>query len=180
MFQYAFIANSAGLDPDKYSLVYENDEFYCFVGAVHGMEMAQALAAAFADRGFQLIDLCGDFDEKKAESIKKAAEGKLDVCYAKYSEENQKKFEAMSTSNEYGIIIMADGMGDCTEWLELKDEEYNTTVAIVGSDAAAEEAAKEMVIKGIHFIELCSYFDREKADAIEKAIDAKVPVGYCG
>lgn len=180
MFKYAFFANSARLSPDKYSLTYENDEFYCYVSAVHGMKMARELAAKLSEQGIEYLDLCGDFDAEKAEDIKNASGGKLDVCYAKYTKENQEQFDALEAMNEYGLIIMGKGMGDAPERLELRDEEYNTHIAIVASDQMAIEVAKDMVEKGIHFIELCGYFNLEKAEMISEAIGRKVPVGYCG
>jgi len=180
MFKYAFLANSAGLGPDKYSVTYENDRFCCYISAVHGMKMPCEIAEKLAAEGFELIDLCGDFNLEKAEEIRKAADGKLNVCYAKYTEENQKKYDALESMNEYGIIIMGEGIGDKPEKLELRDDEYNTYVTIVGSDEMAKAAAKEMVAQGIHFIELCSYFDLEKAEAIADTVDRKVPFGYCG
>jgi hypothetical protein len=37
-----------------------------------------------------------------------------------------------------------------------------------------------MAAEGIHFIELCGYFDREKAEKIADFIDQKIPLGFCG
>lgn len=180
MFKYAFIMNSSGLTPETYSVTYKNNEFYCFVTAVSGMEMSSDLAKKLAEEEFQLIDLCGDYDASKTEMIKNATNNKLDVCYAKYTEEELEKLNSLDSLNEYGIIIMADGIEDKPEKLELKSDEFNTYITIVGSDEMAIKAAKEMVGNGIAFIELCSYFDLKKAGEIAEAIERKVPIGYCG
>ena len=42
------------------------------------------------------------------------------------------------------------------------------------------EAAKELLDKGVYFIELCSWFDEEKTRAVIAAVDGKLPVGSCG
>lgn len=42
------------------------------------------------------------------------------------------------------------------------------------------EPAKKLSDEGYDFIDLCGDFDAEKTEKIRKAIDYKVPVGYCG
>ena len=178
--KYAFIMNSAGLDPESYSVTYENGGNQYYFTAVHGMKMTRELAAKLAADGFDLIDLCGDFDEEKALEVEKCTAGKIKAHYAKYSEEELAKFDALESTGEYGIIVLGFDLTEDIVRLELTSEEYNTYIAIVAKEEMAADEAKKMVADGINFIELCGYFDSEKAEKVANAIEYKVPVGYCG
>lgn len=180
MFKYAFIMNSRSLTPETYSAAYQNEEFYCFVAAVHGMKMTRELAKKLVNEGIELIDLCGDYTKNRAEEIYEAVNEQADVCYAEYTAEEQRKFDALESTKEYGLIIMADGLEGKLVSLNIESEECNTHIILVDSDDMAAEAAKKLVANGVNFIELCSYFDLEKAKDIINVIDGKVPVGYCG
>lgn len=178
--KYAFIMNSRTLNPENYSVVYENEGNLYYFTAVHGMKMARELAKKLADEGYGLINLCGNFNEEKTEEIRKASEGKPRVCYAKYTEEEQAKFNALTDSSKYGIIVLGfDPVKDLVR-LVLESDEYNTYIAIVAKEEMAMQEAKNMVSEGIHFIELCSYYDLERAEKVIEAIDHKIPIGYCG
>jgi hypothetical protein len=178
--KYAFIMNSATLNPESYSALYEEEGNQYYFAATHGMQMTRELAKRLADDGYELIDLCGDFDEDKAEEIRKASEGKIRVNYAKYTEEEMAKYNALTANNRYGIIVLGFDLSKDLVNLELESGEYNTYVAIAATEETAAQEAKRMVAEGIHFIELCGYFNSERAAAIAKAIDHKVPLGYCG
>ena len=181
MFKYGFIMNSRGLTPETYSVAYQNDEFYCYIAAVHGMKMTRELAKKLVYEGIELIDLCGAYDEEMAQDVlESTGDDSLEVCYAKYTQEQEEKFNSLDCEEEYGIIVKASGIKEKPHYLEMESEEFNTRIALVGSDAMAIEAAKEMIDKGICFIELCSYFDLEKTEAILAATGRKVPIGYCG
>lgn len=180
MFRYAFIMNSRKLTPENYSVSFQNDEFFCYISAVHSSEMTKELAKQLAEDGVTVIDLCGDYDEQTTQSVAKATDDQVKVFYAKYSQEEAKKLEALPSLNPYGIIIKGAGLSDEWETLALTSDEFDTKICIVKSDEAAAQAAKALVEQGITFIELCSYFDVEKAAAISAAIEGKVPVGYCG
>lgn len=178
--KYAFIMNSGTLDPETYSTLYEDRINQYYFAAVHGMEMTRQLAKKLADDGYDFIDLCGDFDKEKAEDIKKAAEGKIQVNFAKYSAEEMAKYDALPANDRYGIIVQGFDMKEDPVWLTLESEEYNTWIAIVPDEEAAAREAKKMTEHGIHFIELCGYYSAPKAEKILEAIERKVPVGYCG
>lgn len=178
--KYAFIMNSGTLSPETYSVLYEDEGNHYFFTAVHGMDMAQALAKQLADDGFEMIDLCGDYDAEKAEDIIKASDGKIKVNYAKYSEEELAKFNALPVNDRYGIIVLGFGLSKDSVRLELQSNEYNTYISIVAKEEMAALEAKRMAEDGIHFIELCSYFDAEKAGIVMNAIELRVPLGYCG
>ena len=69
MFKFAFIMNIPGESPETYSTVFENSEEYdLFVGS-DNMDMAAGLVKKYAEEGFDLIDLCGDFNEDLAKKI---------------------------------------------------------------------------------------------------------------
>lgn len=178
--KYAFIMNSGNLNPENYSAVYETEGSQYYFSAVSGMKMARELVRRLADDDFELIDLCGDFDEEKAEDLRKAAGDRTKVNYAKYKEEEQEKFNALQSTDKYGIIVLGFEAGEDLVKLELTSEEFNTYITIVGKEEMAAPAAKEMVAEGIDFIELCGYFNSEKADAIAETIGHTVPLGYCG
>ena len=157
--KYAFIMNSGTLNPENYSVLYEDKGNCYFFTAVHGMDMTRALAMQLADDGYELIDLCGDFDGEKAEDIRKASGGKLKVNYAKYSKEELEKFNALVSNDRYGIIVLGFDPGREFVRLELESSEYNTYITIAANEETAALEAKKMAADGIHFIELCSYFD---------------------
>ncbi len=178
--KYAFIANSSSLTPETYSVSYDHEGNHYFLAAVHGMKMTRALAGKLAEEGYQYLDLCGDYSEEKAKDISEAANGKLEVNYAKYSEEDLESLNALPSADRYGVIILGFDPAEDMVRLELKSDEYNTYIAIAGSEKEAAQAASYMVQEGIDFIELCGYFDRDKAQAVADAIGHKVPIGYCG
>ena len=179
MLKAAFIANSESQNPQTYSLRYENPDFQLEMVAVSGMDMTKETILGFARDGFDLVDLCGDFTQEMAEALRQATGNQIRISAAVYSEEEAKKLEALTTMQNYGIILMGRGIGSEPVWLEKKNQEFNTQIAIVGSDAMAAEAAREMAEAGIDFIELCGYFDQEKAAALSQAAGGALPVGYC-
>ena len=178
--KYAFIMNSGSLSPESYSKLYSERKNQYYFAAVHDMDMARELAKKLADEGYDFIDLCGDFDAEKAEEVRKAAGGKIQVGYAKYTEEDQDRFDKLPAIDRYGIIVLGFDQSEDTVRLTLESNEFNTYIAIVPSEEAAAEAAGQMAADGIHFIELCGYFDAKKAAAVAEAAEHKVPVGYCG
>ncbi|HML36418.1 MAG TPA: DUF6506 family protein [Bacillota bacterium] len=178
--RYAFIMNSGHFTPEDYSVRYEDEGSQYYFAAVHSMDMTRDLARTLAAEGYGIIDLCGDFDEAKAEETAAASGGKIEVNYAKYTKEELEKFEALASIARYGIIVMGFDFSKTAVRLELTGDEFNTYISIVDSEETAANEAKKMAADGINFIELCGYFDLEKADRIMKAVDYKVPVGYCG
>jgi len=178
--KYAFIMNSATQNPDSYSVLYEDAGNQYYFAAVHGMKMSRELAKKLADDGYELIDLCGDYNEEKTEDIRTSSEGKIKVNYAKYTEEEIARFNALKDISKYGIIVLGFDLSKDLVRLKLESEEFNTDIAIVAKEETAVLEAKKMVADGICFIELCGYFDEEKAVVVAEAIGHKVPLGFCG
>ncbi len=179
MSKFALIMNVPGESPETYSKAYENAESYnLFVGSGND-EMAAELVRQFAEDGFELINLCGDFNEEHAKRFIEIGQGKMEVFYADYSPDELKKLEALQSLTEYGFICIEESVGKM-ELLEMLSEECNTSIMLVKDLDMACHAAKELVEKGIHFIELCSWFNAERTQAVIEAIDGRVPVGSCG
>lgn len=181
MFNYAFIVNSEGMNPENYSWKYENDEMDFRFFATSDMDMTKKYAKKLADEGFKYIDLCGDFDAEKAKEVALATEGRIEVEYAKYFDSEIRKLEKIAEPDEFGIIIKAEGLEQGTTKTEkVVGSEFNTTIVLVGDEDMAEAAAQGLVDAGIDFMELCSYFNEIRAGEIIDVIDGAVPVGYCG
>lgn len=190
--------NSRSLTPETFAATYayQGNEYY--FAAVHGLKMTQELAAKLAQQEYNIIDLCGAYNADHAEAVRRAAEGRLEVSYAKYSDEDQARFEALTSADQYGVIVLGFEPAEENELgegnkpaaenerskdlvrLELQSEEFNTYIAIAATEELAAQAAKDMVAEGIHFVELCGYFDREKAEKIAAFMEHKIPLGYCG
>ena len=100
--------------------------------------------------------------------------------YAKYTEEEQAKMDALDSMGKFGIIVLGFDMSKDVVKLELTSDEFNTYITIVAKEEMAALEAQRMVAEGINFIELCGYFNAEKAAVVAKAIGHKVPLGYCG
>jgi hypothetical protein len=178
--KYAFVMNSGTLNPENYSVLYEDEGNCYFFTAVSGMDMTRALVMQLAEDGYELIDLCGDYDEEKAQDISNVSGGKLKVNYARYSEEELEKFNALPSNDRYGILVLGFDLSKDIVRLELTSSEYNTYISIVAEEESAVAEAKRMQQEGIHFIELCGYFNAERAEKIRKAVGYKLPIGYCG
>jgi len=178
--KYAFVMNSGTLNPEIYSVVYEDAGSQYFFTGVHGMKMTRELAKKLAADGYEMIDLCGNFNEEKTEDIRKVSEEKIKVSYAKYTEEEQAKLDALDSMGKYGIIVLGFDLSKDVVKLELTSDEYNTYIAIVAKEEMAAHEAKRMVAEGINFIELCGYFNSERAAVVAEAIEHKVPLGFCG
>lgn len=179
MFKYAFIENVPGSSPETYSFVYENDESYSLVTGTSSFEMTEELAKKLDQEGYDLIDLCGDFDDEAVAKLSKSFTGEMGITHADYLPDELVKIEALDSLKEYGIVIVMDGV-EVTQKFSLISEACNTYVRFTKDLDAAKAAAKELVSLGVDFIELCSYFDKEKTQAVIGAIEGKVPVGSCG
>jgi hypothetical protein len=177
--KYAFIMMSKTMTPDDLTFVHENEHDYSFIASVTSVKMACDLAIKLAEENITKIDLCGAFNEAKTAKVKDAVEGRIDVRRVVYSPGDDERMAGIDSLSEFGIILMDDSIGE-TEWTYKKNEEYNTTIAFVNSLVEASSAAKRMVEEGIVFIEMCRWFDKDKAELVKKEIDEKVPVGYCG
>lgn len=179
MFKYAFIENVAGASPETYSIVNENSESYSIVAGTSSFEMTEEMVKKLDKEGYDLIDLCGDFDDEAVEKLLSVTSSGMRILHAGYLPDELKKIEALESLKEYGIVIVMRGVEE-TRAYTLQNDECNTYVRFVKDLEAAKVAAKELVDQGVYFLELCSYFNKERTLEIIDAIGGKVPVGSCG
>jgi len=179
MIKYAFVMNVPGECPDTYSITYEDEGSLNLVVGTGNMEMAEDLIKKLAKEGFVWVDLCGDFDDAITAKLSDATEGKVRLLHADYLPLELQKLNALEDLTEYGVIIKADDDVD-VQYFELKSNECNAYIAFAKDIDDAGKAAKRLMVKGVAFIELCGWFDKEKTEMIIEAIEGKVPVGTCG
>lgn len=177
--KYAFIFESATMTPEDFTLVHQNESDYSLLAAVKSVKMAGEFAKKLVGEGIVKIDLCGAFNDETARKVGEEAGGRADIRYARYKDDDGKRVDELESLNEYGIILMDSSLTE-SEWTYKKSEEFNTTIVFVGNLDGACKAAKKMVDDGIIFIEMCRWFDEEKATTVIDAIDNAVPVGFCG
>ena len=180
MLKFAFIFYVGSPVGDDHQKVYENAESYNLIKGIGNLENAEALVKKLVDEeGYELLNFCGAFEQEMLDSYRKAVDKSIKMAVVDYLPEEAEKFEKLKVVEEYGIIIVMHGVTEMTK-VELKGEGLNAYAYFVKDLDMAKEAAKKLVADGIHFIELCSWFDREKTEAIIDAIDGKVPVGTAG
>lgn len=173
--KFAFILNTDGGQPDTYVLSFHGDDEN-YVYGVTGVDAGVDFGKKLAKDGFELINLCGDFTAEHAAEI--AAEG-IEVRNADYMPVELQKVEALEDLSHYGIIMMDSGVETPVK-LGKMDPACNVYVRVIKDMDEACEAAKDLVAEGVTFMELCSWFDKEKTEQIIAAIEGKVPVGTCG
>ena len=178
MIKYAFLMNMPGETPETCYGEYNNQESHTRIVGL-GKEDAGAYIRVLAEEGFQMVDLCGDFNGEDVERLTAVADGKIKIRAAVFLPEEAKKMDELESLFEYGIIVHMKGVSE-TEWITIINRQGNTTIAFVSSLESGMEAAKELVKKGVSFMELCSWFDREKCEKVIEAIKGGVPVGTCG
>ncbi len=179
MLQFAYIINMPGYNPNTYADQYNNADSKSVIVGVDGIEGAKAYLQQLAEAGFTLVNLCSDFDDAAAEEIRKNADGSMKIRNANYFCEEGEKLAALEAPSEYGVIVVMNGVEESVKRY-LASPECNTTVYFVKDLEAAKEAASALKGQGIHFIELCSWFDEEKTRAVIDSIGGSVPVGSCG
>lgn len=170
--------NMPGETPKTCYGEYNNQESHTRIVGLE-KEASGEYIKALAEDGFKMVDLCGDFNQDDVEKLTAAADGKIKIRAAAFLPEEAEKMEKLESLFEYGIVVHMKGVKE-TEWVDIINRQGNTYVAFVGGIEAAREAARELVKKGVSFIELCSWFDREKYEQVIEAIEGAVPVGSCG
>lgn len=179
MLKFAWIVNVPGQSPDTYYKVYENAESYNVLAGTGDMEQAKAFVKKLADDGFTLFNLCGDFDDEiTAEMQDMAGEG-VKIRHADYMPEELERVSALDEFSEYGIVVKMNGVEEPVE-LEINEGGMHTYAIFVKDQEQANAAAKKLSDAGMHGIELCSWFDKAKTEAVIEAIGGSTPVGTCG
>lgn len=179
MLKFAFIFNMPGESPASCSGTYDNSESSSLIAGTDGMEQTAQLVKKLTGEGYTLFNLCGDFDDEMTAELKKAAGGDVKIVHADYLPAELEKVSKVEELTNYGIIIKMDGVENI-EKVDVTCPECATTALFVKDEKQAAEAAAMLADQGALVIELCSWFDRKKTEAIIKAIGGRVPVGTCG
>ena len=179
MLKYAFLINVPGQNPESYNGVYENSESYNVVAGTGDMEMAKEYVAKLAADGFTLLNLCGDFDDEITAQLCEIAGPDVKIKHADYLPEQGAMVEALPEFSKYGIVVVMRGVEEPTEVVVDAPELY-TKAIFVKDQEQANAAAKQLAGEGVHDIELCSWFDKPKTEAVIEAVGGVCPVGTCG
>ena len=179
MLKFAWLVNVPGSSPEKYSGVYENAESCNMVVGTGDMESAKAFVKKLADEGYTLFNLCGDFDDDITAEMAALAGDGVKISHADYLPEELAKVSALEEFSEYGIVIVMRGVEQPVE-VDVDADGMHTRAVFVKDLEQAKTAAKKLSDAGVHGIELCSWFDREKTEAVIEAIGGATPVGTCG
>ena len=62
----------------------------------------------------------------------------------------------------------------------MKSDKKCTTVIFVNDMAQAKKATVKLVAMRVSYIELCSWFDQLRMEALDRIIGSAVPIGTCG
>ncbi len=149
------------------------------MAGISSFEMTRELVKKLDSEGYDLIDMCGDFDDEAVEKLLSITKSDMEILHADYLPAELEKIEALDSLQEYGIVVVMDGVEE-TQNFTLKNDVCNTYVRFTKDLDAAKAAAKELVEQGVYFLELCSFFDKARTLEIIDAIGGKVPVGSCG
>ena len=179
MFKFAYIINMPGYTPETYGDVYENAESYNVVVGVDGTEGAKAYAQKLEQEGYDLINLCSDFDDAAREEIEKSMTNPVEVQNAGYFPEELAKLQSLEAPMNYGVIIQMDGVEESVR-VALDSPDCNTRAIFVKDMEAAKKAACDLIGEEIDFIELCGWFEEAQTKDVISAIEGRVPVGSCG
>lgn len=179
MMKFAFLLIEPGQSPENYSGTYENKESFNLVAGFDALEDVKEYAGKLAEEGYNLINLCGEFDDEYTARIQEITGPDVKVYHADYTPEELVKIEAVSTINKYGVIIVMSGVEDPEEVVLSNNGSYAKAI-FVKDQEQANEAAKQLTAEGMDDIELCSWFDAEKTQKVIEAIGGSVPVGSCG
>lgn len=175
-FKYCFMMIGEGLSPENCTGSFASDTFEVNVYGVETDDAACEVAKKEVDNGVELIELCGDFDQEKAQKISAAIDNRADVRFVNYDNEELIKLKTMTSDENYAFIIMVDGFNPGMHQIALLDG--TTKIIGVSNLEQACEQAKQLAGCDIDFIELCSAFDCDMAAEVIAAVNGKVPVGY--
>lgn len=179
MLKFTWLVNVPGQSPETYCGVYENAESYNVVAGTDNMEMAKEFVKKQAEDGFTLFNLCGDFDDEITAQMQELAGEGVKIRHADYLPAELEKVSALEEFSEYGIVVVMNGVEEPSE-VDINVGGMHTRAIFVKDQDQANEAAKVLSDAGMHGIELCSWFNKERTESVIAAIDGKTPVGTCG
>ena len=175
--KYAFIVMWPGLNPDNYRVDFQGKDLTSYIG-VSDLDQAEALVRTLTAAGYSAFNLCGAFDQEKAERLARAAGPGTSFEYVIFPGDEPRKRAAVDITKGLGIIIYDDGIGQIKPF-ELTGA-LNSSIRFVDSVVMARAAAGDLIRQGCTVIELCSWFTEEKTQEVIDAIGGAVAVGSCG
>lgn len=180
MMKFAYMINIPGYTPETYCGEYDSGKSITRIVGTDNIDQAVEYAAKLAEEGFNLFNLCGDFDDEVTAKISQAVGEGIKVRNAAYSSEELEKVEALEEFTKYGVIAV-DPAVDEPVVLEVSCDALYTKMWIVKDQEQANKAARRLSEEGMHDIELCSWFTEERTAPIIEAVNSdKIPVGSCG
>lgn len=179
MIKFAFIANIEGVTPETYSAEYETKNSYNLIAGVDGMDAAKEYIKKLAEENFDILNLCGDFDDEITAEIQEIMGEHVKVRNAKYTIDEAKKLQFIQSFRDYGVIILDEDVNKHHE-IVLRSDSCDMRVIFAQDLRQARNAGRRMIEKRVNFIELCSWFDILRLGSIVEATENKVPIGTCG
>lgn len=177
MLKYAFISKIKGVVSENHYGIFENEDCYNLITAAADMQSTEGLVKKLFYEGYTMMNFCGAFNDQNIEKLREVTEGKVKMANVKYFPEELIKIEKIPSFKEYGIII--EGADKLTE-VCIESNSCNIHAYFIKDMEMAKEAAQKLVDKGVYFIEMCGWFDRDMTVEIIHAINGAVPVGSAG
>ena len=177
--KFAFVANIAGVSPETYSTVYETAGNYNLVAGVDGMSAAKEYIRKLAEDGFELINLCGDFNDEVTEEIRDMVGERVEVRNVQYTVDDLIKLDFLESFKNYGVMIHDENVEKFHE-VVLRSDACDMRVIFVPDMRQAKRAAARMLEKRVGFMDLCSWFDTLRLEVLIDATDNSIPIGTCG
>ena len=175
--KYAFIVMWPGLNPENYRIDFQGKDLTSYIG-VSDLDQAEALVRTLACAGYSAFNLCGAFDQAKAERLARAAGPGTSFEYVIFPGDEQRKRAAADIMKGLGIIIYDDGIGQIKPF-ELTGT-LNSSIRFVDSIVMARAAAGDLIRQGCTVIELCSWFNEERTGALIHSLHCETPIGTAG
>lgn len=177
MLKYAFISKIKGVNPENYYGVFENKDCFNLITGCPHMQSAEELVKKLVSEGYTMMNFCGAFNEQELENLREVTDRQVKMSMVKYFPEELIKIEKLPSFKEYGVII--EGADKLTE-VRIDSNSCNIHAYFIKDMEMAKEAAKKLVDKGVYFIEMCGWFDRNMTMEIIGSINGAVPVGSAG
>lgn len=93
----AFLFISPGASPDKCSICCTTDIHEMYLVGCDNIDAACEKAVELADKGIQLLELCGGFHAEGCRRVIEAVQGRIPVGYVDFFPEEQEKLERQHT-----------------------------------------------------------------------------------
>ena len=177
--KFGFVFETEWAVDEKFVSTCETENVLEKVIGVESATMGKKAVEILAKDEIKTFDFCGAFLPEHLDALKEEYGKEYTFNLMKYLPEEEAKLEQAESLAHYGVIIK-NGEINSLQKEELVCPTCETTIYFVKDMEMAKEAARELIDAEIDFIELCSFFDKEKLEEIIEEIDGKVPVGTAG